>query len=277
MSYPYIVKIFTIGIWLLSLSWLPAAAQDVATPSVSSRTNEDPIQVLADWAGKEASAVGCNPGDCRILVTNFRMPEDEDEVVGVQLADELSGKIEETQKQIQIINRDLFKNYLETNHASSEVLKSVQPLSTVAHQWGAQALIMAIAMKVQGDTFRVSVRLMNVTDKNMAVTTEVNITRISDSDKPIAAAPAARPKLITHPSCYYMPNPPYSEQARAANFNGVIPVEAVIQADGTVSNLRILKSPGMGLDELLLKTMDQWKCHPQPKRRPYACQNSVSD
>ena len=63
-------------------------------------------------------------------------------------------------------------------------------------------------------------------------------------------------------SCYYMPNPPYSEEARKAKYSGTVLVEAVISVNGTVSPKRVLTSPGLGLDESVLTTMKTWRCKP---------------
>jgi TonB family protein len=72
-----------------------------------------------------------------------------------------------------------------------------------------------------------------------------------------AAASFQRP-----PSCPKMPTPHYTKEARAAKFGKSVLVEGVINVDGTVSNVRILKSPGLGLDEAVLKTLKKWKCTP---------------
>ena len=64
------------------------------------------------------------------------------------------------------------------------------------------------------------------------------------------------------PSCFYMPNPPYSDEARKAKYSGVVLVEAVITVDGRVTNPRVIKSPGLGLDESTTNTMRTWRCKP---------------
>jgi len=64
------------------------------------------------------------------------------------------------------------------------------------------------------------------------------------------------------PSCFYMPNPPYSDEARKAKYSGVVLVEAVITVDGRVTNPRVIKSPGLGLDENTVNTMRTWRCKP---------------
>jgi periplasmic protein TonB len=62
------------------------------------------------------------------------------------------------------------------------------------------------------------------------------------------------------PSCFYMPSPPYSEEARKAKYSGLVLVEAVVNLDGHLSNMRLIKSPGLGLDENTLTTLKTWRC-----------------
>jgi protein TonB len=64
------------------------------------------------------------------------------------------------------------------------------------------------------------------------------------------------------PTCFYMPNPPYSDEARKAKYSGVVMVEAVITVDGRVTNPRVIRSPGLGLDESTINTMRTWRCKP---------------
>jgi periplasmic protein TonB len=72
------------------------------------------------------------------------------------------------------------------------------------------------------------------------------------------------------PSCFYMPNPPYSEEARKAKYSGTVMVEAIVNLDGKLSNLRVLKSPGLGLDDNTIQTLKTWRCKPAigPNGRP---------
>jgi len=62
------------------------------------------------------------------------------------------------------------------------------------------------------------------------------------------------------PSCFYMPNPPYSEEARKAKYSGIVLVEAIVNLDGHLSNLKLIKSPGLGLDENTINTLKTWRC-----------------
>ncbi|MBS1842227.1 MAG: energy transducer TonB [Acidobacteria bacterium] len=62
------------------------------------------------------------------------------------------------------------------------------------------------------------------------------------------------------PTCYYHPDPPYSEEARKAKYQGIVVVEAIIETDDRVTNLRVAKSPGLGLDEKTIETVRTWRC-----------------
>jgi TonB family protein len=55
------------------------------------------------------------------------------------------------------------------------------------------------------------------------------------------------------------------KEARKAGFEGTVRVNATMTADGTLTNLTIVKSPGLGLDDSVLKTLKKWKCTPPQK------------
>jgi TonB family protein len=67
-----------------------------------------------------------------------------------------------------------------------------------------------------------------------------------------------------------MPNPPQTKEAKEANFYGAVRVEGVVTLKGNVSDVRIVNSPGLGMDEVIIKTMKTWKCTPGvgPKGKP---------
>lgn len=62
------------------------------------------------------------------------------------------------------------------------------------------------------------------------------------------------------PVCSHMPKVPYTDEARRAKFEGYVVATAVVMPDGTLANKKVVKSPGLGLDESVLKTMDTLKC-----------------
>lgn len=64
------------------------------------------------------------------------------------------------------------------------------------------------------------------------------------------------------PTCFYMPQPPYSDEARKAKYSGIVLVDVVITADGRMTQMRVIKSPGLGLDETTINTLRTWRCKP---------------
>lgn len=79
------------------------------------------------------------------------------------------------------------------------------------------------------------------------------------------------------PSCYFMPNPPYSDEARKAKYAGTVLVDVVITTDGRVVNPHVIKSPGLGLDEVTINTLRTWRCKPAngPNGKPVPVELSV--
>jgi periplasmic protein TonB len=74
------------------------------------------------------------------------------------------------------------------------------------------------------------------------------------------------------PACFYSPQPPYTDEARQAKYSGTVLVDAIVTADGRVNPTRVLKNPGLGLDDSVIKTLKTWRCKPAqgPDHRPVA-------
>jgi hypothetical protein len=85
-------------------------------------------------------------------------------------------------------------------------------------------------------------------------------------DLPPITTTASGETVVMHggpsPTCFYMPNPPYSDEARKLKVNGYIIAEAIINTHGSLENLRISRGLPGGLNETTLTTMRTWRCHP---------------
>lgn len=75
---------------------------------------------------------------------------------------------------------------------------------------------------------------------------------------------------IGEPVCVYCPQPPYTEEARKARYQGTVLVEVTIQPDGRATDVRVVRGLGMGLDENTIQTVRQWRFKPVlgPGNRP---------
>ncbi len=67
---------------------------------------------------------------------------------------------------------------------------------------------------------------------------------------------------VSAPIPIYKPDPPYSEEARKAKYQGVVVLVIVVDAQGNVGDVRVVKPLGLGLDEKAEETVHTWKFKP---------------
>ena len=60
-------------------------------------------------------------------------------------------------------------------------------------------------------------------------------------------------------------DPEYSGQAREAKHEGTVVLNVVVQRDGTVRNVRVVQSLGLGLDEKAIEAVQKWRFSPGMK------------
>jgi len=70
---------------------------------------------------------------------------------------------------------------------------------------------------------------------------------------------------VTAPVPIYKPDPPYSEEARKAKYQGTVVVLIVVDANGSVQDAKVVKPLGLGLDEKAIETIKTWKFKPGMK------------
>jgi periplasmic protein TonB len=70
---------------------------------------------------------------------------------------------------------------------------------------------------------------------------------------------------VTPPRPIYSPDPEFSEEARKAKYQGTCTLMIVVAADGHPTNIRVVNSLGMGLDEKAIETVKTWRFEPGQK------------
>jgi len=67
---------------------------------------------------------------------------------------------------------------------------------------------------------------------------------------------------VLPPEKTFAPQPQYTEIARKARLQGVVIVQAIIDKGGNVTNVKVLKGLGMGLDQAAVDAIKKWKFEP---------------
>ena len=77
---------------------------------------------------------------------------------------------------------------------------------------------------------------------------------------------------VGYPTCFYMPDPKYSEEARKAKYSGVVTLQGTITVDGRVTDVQVVRGPGLGLEEKAAEATKEWRCKPAlgPNGKPVA-------
>jgi TonB family protein len=67
---------------------------------------------------------------------------------------------------------------------------------------------------------------------------------------------------IGYPKCVACADPSYSDQARSAKISGIVVLHMIVTAEGYVSNIRVKRSLGYGLDEKAVEAVGNWRFEP---------------
>jgi TonB family protein len=67
---------------------------------------------------------------------------------------------------------------------------------------------------------------------------------------------------VTLPRCAYCPDPQYTDEAREARLQGAVTLLVLVGADGRVSQIRIVRGIGLGLDDRAVQAIRSWKFVP---------------
>jgi TonB family protein len=70
---------------------------------------------------------------------------------------------------------------------------------------------------------------------------------------------------VTPPLPIYKPEPFYTKEARGAKLEGTVHLSVTVEADGTVSDVKVTQPLGKGLDESAVNTVKTWKFLPAMK------------
>jgi len=257
----------------------------VTPPPAKSAPEPDILPDLEELAAKLSEFVAvanCQQKGCTILVTDFVLPDGNTSRYGTRLADELSKELASQTTKMRVVDRRRFHAHITKDRVP---VKSIDErlAQAFASELQATFVVLGTTHKTDDSAVQLFARLLNVADKHwgeydaqVKLPAPNAISDLSPSEvltplPPILATATGetvyRPGVddVTTPTCYYMPNPPYSEGARKSKVSGTVSVEAVINSKGRLENERIIRGLPDGLNETTIATMKTGQCSPAQK------------
>jgi TonB family protein len=237
---------------------------------------------LAAKLSEFLAVADCHQKDCTILVADFVLPDGNVSLYGTRLADELSRELASRTTKMWVVDRLRFHEHIIKERVP---INSIDERMTRAFASELQAMFVVLGMTRQTDDGAVQLlaRLLYVPDQQWGeFDAQVKLPApkaISDLSPSELLTPLP-PILVTvsgeivhksgvdgvsSPTCTYMPNPPYSEEARKSRVNGILIVEAVVNSEGNLESARIVRGMPFGLNKTTMATMKTWKCSPALK------------
>ncbi len=265
---------------------IPLPTKTAASPSSAKSVSEadtlKDLQALATELLKYAAVVSCPKKDCTILVTNFVLPDGNTSPYGMQLADELSKELAGQNSKIPVVDRGHLQDLLTKDRVPAKSINEGLARS-IAFALNATFVVLGTIKKTDNDEVQLSTRLLDVADKDWSGYRAVVNHFVPKSNvdlspsEPFAPLPQItstasgesiyQPGVdgVSMPNCIYMPSPPYSEGARQSQLSGTLSAEAVIDSEGRLENLRIVRGLLGGLNDTTIATMKTWRCSPALK------------
>jgi len=258
------------------------AKPTATTPQSKSSSEPDAtsnVRSLAAEFLKYPAVASCSKEDCTILVTNFILPDGDTSPYGMQLADELSKDL--ASQNHKVVDPVLLKAFLAKDRVPA---KSVNAglVHSIASALKARFVVLGTTKRTNDDVVQLSTRLYDVADKyGNGYNAMVNLLAPKSSvdlspSEPITSLPPITSTVsgesiyqsgvdgVSMPKCTYMPNPS-SEEVSKFQLSGTIFVDAVVNSEGNIENVRIIRGLPDGLNDKTIATMKTWRCNPALK------------
>jgi len=208
----------------------------------------------------------------KVFVADLRGPEGQEHPVGKRLADLLSASLQKDFPGLQVLDRGEADGIAEGNEDLENqfqpvVLKQERDL---ARKLGANVVVggnfakfqQGIGISLYSKFSSDSSRLLGETNGIIPISDE--IAGVSSDPIPLQKSGIARAGIggTTIPGCIRCRPPNYTDQARAAKYQGTVLLQVTVTADGRAKNIAIVKDPGRGLGARAVEAVRDWKFKP---------------
>lgn len=206
----------------------------------------------------------------KIIFADLKGPDGQIHPVGRWLADKLSDSVSSQFPGLEVIARPQGADRLNGVDASDDTTKAAERAEKWAHHLGAKLVVTGTFAKVPGG-IGISLTALRTRGSQGSVAVANGLVLISNvinalSLEPIPSLTDGIPQAgiggVGIPQCIYCPPPEYTEEARAAHYQGAVVLRVVVRTDGRAVNIAIVKDPGHGLGMQAVEAVRAWRLKP---------------
>jgi len=220
----------------------------------------------------------------KILLFDFiRVSPDQSSLLGMLLADRFADALRHYGNGMEILDRDLLKNYLEKLQTNVEDLKTNSVYLQIAEDLGATDAIRGYLSEDKGRELKLSIQRVSRDPEFYEASTFLLSTDLEQILIRPAPSNYRDPATIPHEAgvlllgskqiegvdsthCISCPDPTFTPAARKVKFkDGTVIISAVITTDGEVTSVYVLKGLPFGLTERAVTKVMDWKLKPAMK------------
>jgi len=255
------------------------------SPSKNSGREPETVADLSALATSVAAYIfgtGCQPKSCTVLVTDFTLPDGNTSAYGLRLSDTFACELTSKEYKLKVIDRSLLQSFLAKERVPAES-EHRTVIHWLAEEFDARFIVFGTTEKADKGVVSLSSQLIDTESEEWRVYGALVNLGPPNSAEDLAPVDPSGPlppittsssgekvervgvNGTTLPSCTYMPNPPYSEGARKLKLSGSVTVEAVINSQGQLENVRVVRGLPGGVNETTIATLRTWRCHPALK------------
>lgn len=263
-------------------------AQDEQLPLSITTEQQSGVTTLAEMVQKELKKEKCEGLPCQVVIINFALPSGETCSTCILLSDSLTKALMPLPHAPVVIGRDTLMSFMDKERIPAFYLERQEALVWIARELRASRLVFGTIIR-KGDSLELKIKVLkhenfgNNTQTSKEMRIEIPVGNLGRGFVPRESYHALQKRDASHfdaeatdpssfkrqgiepPRCSYMPNPEFTDGARAVRLNGSLIVEAIVTTQGRVEEARISRGLPYGLNQNSLTTLKNWKCEPATK------------
>lgn len=284
---------------LASLSFLAETCQAQDLGLTLDRMDAGQLDSLAALTARKIREAKLTEKEPAVLVIDFfRNSPGTPSQLGSILADHFSELLSSYAAGMKVLDRNILREYLHDNWTTLEDLRSNEACLLIARQLGATGVVEGSMVKTP-DQIELTLHLEgfgsseNEDDlfarRDRTITFPLTEEWLTALYKPGANYERSADEIpkepgvfiagvngATSPKCIYCPAPVYSDAARAARFQGTAVLSVLVDAEGHVSGIYVLKGAPFDLTGQAIKTTRDWLMEPgQKDGKPVPVRTSI--